>query len=72
MVIIISFALITVYMLVSCSLLVPRGEEGEKADDERLEQAAAIIITIKGIQNAQAESGGSFSLSDIFANSIFR
>ncbi|ORY77216.1 glycosyltransferase family 2 protein [Leucosporidium creatinivorum] len=49
MVIIISFALITVYML-----------------------AAAIIITVKGIQNAKAESGGSFSLSDIFANSIFR
>ena len=49
LVIIVSFALITAYML-----------------------AAAIIITVKGIQNARAEEGGTFTLSDIFSNAIFR
>ncbi|SCV73964.1 BQ2448_6394 [Microbotryum intermedium] len=48
----VSFALITVYMLV-----------------------AAILITVKGVTNAKDQitsSGGTFTLSDIFTNAIFR
>ena len=66
----ISFAIITVYMLVRPSLL-NRVELSLMSDV----QFAAGFITAKGIiniKNAVESSGGQFTTADVFSNSIFR
>lgn len=69
----VSFALITVYMLVSLLCLSAAALQAILRLDPM--QAAAGFITAKGIINVKAAieaDGGKFTINDVFANAIFR